>query len=72
MILYILTTSGDTAYQETFGNSAITQAVVSDGVVLGYLGYSVCGDTIAELASEFAVYTTLQVGSVTIDSYPDG
>ena len=62
---------GDTAYEETFGNSAITQAVVSDGVVLSYFGYVSGGtDTVSEQASEFAVYTLYAVGSVTIQSLP--
>jgi hypothetical protein len=66
---------GDTAYQQAFSNSAITQAIVSDGVVLSYLGYEASGtgtttDTVAEAALEFDVYTTYAVGSVTIDSYP--
>jgi hypothetical protein len=62
---------GDTSYQETFGNSHVTQAIVSDGIVLGYLGEASGGDTIAALASEYAVYTTYAAGSVTIDSYPE-
>lgn len=61
---------GDTVYQETFTNSRVTQAIVSDGIVLGYLGAASGGDTAAALASEYAVYTTYDVGSVTIDSYP--
>jgi hypothetical protein len=67
---------GDTAYQETFTNSAITSAVVSDGVVLSYMGYTestgtgTTTDTVAEQASEFGVYTSYVVGSVIIDSYP--
>lgn len=63
---------GDTIYQETFGNSAITQAIVSNGVVLGYLGEVIStGDTTASLASEYALYTTFQTGSVTIQSLPN-
>jgi hypothetical protein len=62
---------GDTSYQETFGNSAITQAIVSDGIVLGYLGAASSGDTIAALATEYFIYTTFAPGSVTIDSNPE-
>jgi len=63
---------GDTIYQETFGNNAITQAIVSDGVVLGYLGSPIsAGDTSASLSAEYAVYTAFQLGAVTIDSYPE-
>lgn len=62
---------GDTIYQETFTNAAVTQAIVSDGIVLGYLGSPESAtDTAAALASEYGVYTTFAVGSVTIDSYP--
>jgi hypothetical protein len=65
---------GDTAYTETFTNSAITAAVVNDGIVLSYLGYSTTSgsttDTIAEQALEYNVLTNFQVGSVTIESFP--
>jgi hypothetical protein len=62
---------GDTIYQETFVNSKITQAIISDGIVLGYLGSPESAtDTAAALASEYGVYTTFDIGSVTIDSYP--
>jgi hypothetical protein len=63
---------GDTSYQETFGNiTALTQSIVSDGVVLTYLGLGSGGDTIASLAAENGVYTTYAAGNVTIDSYPE-
>ena len=61
---------GDTSYQETFGNAAVTHAIVSDGIVLGYLGAPTGSDTAAALAAEYGVYTTYEVGSVTIDSNP--
>jgi hypothetical protein len=62
---------GDTSYQETFAAPAVTQAIVSDGIVLGYLGApSGSADTAAALAAEYGVYTTFEVGSVTIDSNP--
>jgi hypothetical protein len=61
---------GDTALQQTFTNSAVTQAIITDGVVLGYIGIPVSAtDTAASLASEYGLYTTFQVGSVIIDSY---
>jgi len=61
---------GDTIYQETFTNNAITHAIVSDGVVLGYLGSPIsAGDTSAALAAEYALYTTFQLGAVTIQSF---
>jgi hypothetical protein len=62
---------GDTSYQETFGNiGALTQSIISNGVVLTYLGLASGGDTIASLAAENGVYTTYAVGNITIDSYP--
>ena len=67
---------GDTIYQDVFNNSAITSAVVNDGVVLSYMGYTASTgsgtsvDTIAESALEFATYTLYAVGSVTIYTYP--
>ena len=51
--------------------AAVTQAIVSDGIVLGYLGAPTSStDTAAALAAEYGVYTTYAVGSVTIDSNP--
>jgi hypothetical protein len=65
---------GDTAYVQTYNNSAITSAVVNDGIVLSYIGYiSSSGtgtDTIAEQAVEYDVATNFQTGSVTIESFP--
>jgi hypothetical protein len=67
----IIDNFGDTGYIQTFKNSAITSAVVSDGVVLSYLGYVVAtADTASQQASELAVSTLYQVGSVTIQSVP--
>lgn len=67
----VIDSYGDTTYQQTFSNSAITQAIVSDGVVLSYFGYVSSGtDTAAEAASEFDVFTLYAVGSVTIESLP--
>jgi hypothetical protein len=69
----IIDSYGDTGYVQTFNNSAITSAVINDGVILSYLGYTTTGtgtttDTVAEAALEYDVYTTYQVGSVTIES----
>ncbi len=62
---------GDTGYIQTFQNKAITSAVVSDGVVLSYLGYIVgTSDTASQQAIELGVQTIYQVGSVTIESVP--
>ena len=62
---------GDTSYQETFSPiAALTQSVISDGVVLTYLGLASGSDTIASLAAENGVQTTYAVGSITIDSEP--
>jgi hypothetical protein len=67
----IIDNFGDTGYVQTFQNSAITSAVVSDGVVLSYLGYLVGpSDTGSQQASELDVLTLYQVGSVTIESFP--
>lgn len=61
--------STDSAYEATITNSAITQSVVSDGVVLSYLGYvSSSNDTVGELASEDGVYTLFTVGTLQVIS----
>jgi len=66
---------GDSGYEATFTNSAITQAIVNNGVILSYLGVSestgtgTTTDTLAESASEFGIYTTFAPGSVTIETY---
>jgi hypothetical protein len=66
--------NGDTAYTQTFDNSGITAAVVNDGIVLSYIGFSSTSgpttDTIAEQALEYNVLTNFQVGSVNIESFP--
>lgn len=61
--------SSDSAYEATITNSAITQSIVSDGVVLAYLGYvSSANDTVGELAGEDGVYTLFTVGSLQVIS----
>jgi hypothetical protein len=66
---------GDSAYFASFNNSAITQAVVNDGVLLSYFGVEestgtgTTTDTLAEAATEFGAYTTFAPGSVTIETY---
>ncbi len=61
--------ASDSAYEATITNSAITQAIVSDGIVLPYLGYiSSTNDTVGELASEDGVYTLFTVGSLQVIS----
>jgi hypothetical protein len=66
--------NNDTAYISTFTNSAITPAVVNDGIVLSYLGFAsgsgATSDTVAEQALEYDVLTNFQVGSVNIESFP--
>jgi hypothetical protein len=61
--------SADSAYEATITNSAITQSIVNDGVVLSYLGYiSSSNDTVGELAAEDYVYTLFTVGSLQVIS----
>jgi len=67
---------GDSTYEQLVNNAAITSAVVNDGVVLSYLGVvgningSNAQDTVAELATDYGVYTTIEVGSLLIQSLP--
>jgi hypothetical protein len=62
---------GDTSYQETFSPiAALTQSIISDGVVLTYIGAASGTDTIAALAGENGLQTVYVPGSITIDSEP--
>jgi hypothetical protein len=64
---------GDTAYQTTFNNAAITSAVVDNGIVLSYLGFAqssgTSSDTISEQTLEYNTLTSYQIGSLTIESF---
>jgi hypothetical protein len=67
---------GDTVYQTTFTNAAITSAVVDNGIVLSYLGFAESSgtgtgnDTVSEQTLEYNTLTSYQIGSVTIESFP--
>jgi hypothetical protein len=60
----------DTAYEQTFTNSGVTQNVVNEGIVLGYLGYvASAGDTVAEIASDYQLYTVFSVNTILLQSF---
>jgi len=67
---------GDTSYEALVTNAALTSSVVSNGVVLAYIGAvgnltsSTSQDTVAELATDYGVYTTVQVGTLLVQSLP--
>jgi hypothetical protein len=66
------TDAGDTAYTETVSASSITASVLSGGAVLTYLGspgYPNAGDTAAESAVDFGLYSTLLPASIELESY---
>ena len=60
----------DTAYEQTFTNSGITQNVVNQGIVLGYLGYvASAGDTVAEVASDYQLFTVFSANTILLQSF---
>lgn len=66
------TDAGDTAFTGTVSASNITAAIVSGGAVLTYLGepgYPAAGDTAAESAVDFGLYSTLVPGSIELESF---
>jgi hypothetical protein len=66
------TDGGDTAYTGTISASRITATILSSGAVLTYLGspgFPGTGDTAAESAVDFGLYSTLVPGSIEIQSF---
>ena len=66
------TDAGDTIYAGNITAPSITAAVVSHGAVVTYLGapgYPNTGDTAAESAVDFGLYTTLIPGNIQLSSY---
>jgi hypothetical protein len=66
------TDAGDTAFTETISASRVTASIVSGGAVMTYLGepgFPSTGDTAAESAVDFGLYTTLVPGSIELASF---
>jgi hypothetical protein len=66
------TDAGDTAYTGTISASKITASILNSGAVLTYLGdagFPGTGDTAAESAVDFGLYSTLVPGSIEIQSF---
>jgi hypothetical protein len=65
------TDAGDTIYTGTVSASHITASIVHSGAVLTYLGIPgdpAAGDTAAESAIDYGLYTTLVTGSIQLTS----
>jgi hypothetical protein len=66
------TDAGDTIYEGSISAANVTASIVSGGAVVTYLGepgYPSTGDTAAETALDFGLYTTLTPGSIQLTSY---
>jgi len=74
-IAMLPTDAGDTAYGETVSASNITAAIVSGGAVLTYLGepgYPSTGDTAAESAIDYGLYSIIVTGGIQLSSFGYG
>lgn len=66
------TNAGDTAYTGQISASRLTQSILSSGAVLTYLGapgQPSAGDTAAESAVDYGLYSELVPGSITLLSF---
>lgn len=66
------TDAGDTIYTETISASHVTASIVRGGAVISYLGepgFPATGDTAAESATDFGLFTTVAPGSVELSSF---
>lgn len=70
-----VSSNNDSIYFQDFNNSKITAKLISRGVIIGYFGQVVSGDTTVSIASDWTPYygvlQQLQVGVLDLSAFVD-